>query len=735
MKAEMVRRAPAVFLIVALGILSILQHGQVTAEELIPENFSVVAQTGINTMYANLETGEFVIRQDDGYLWWSNPPERDADRIARGIPKMELSAQLIVGYRDSLERTYTVNSQTGSVNRSGVSVEPINQGIRVIYDFPRDHITIPVEYTLQEDFLEARIVTDEIVEGEDSFVASISLLPYFGAGSQDDEGYMLVPDGSGSLIFMNNGKIFADAYREPVYGSDSSIAPVIQRVQKEDIRLPVFGLQKNGRGFLAVMTEGESIGYVNAWVAGKKAGYNTVYPEFLYRQVESLLLLERSFWAQEVEVSARNISAVEAVAVRYYFLPEEQSTYVGMGHKYQSYLVEEKKLLPSEYVESYPLYLDLYGSVDLTKSFLGVPYKSVEPLTTYDEAAEILQTLQDSGVEEMAARYLGWTAGGPTNEKIPVKVKPERKLGGKQGFLDLLTFADSLNIPIYPSLDLVQFQKSGRGISRFFHSAQTINRAPAYQYSYKVSTMLKDKKEKPWYLLSPVRLPEIVEKSAASLQGLGSSKLALEFFGSRVYSDFKTVDRGAAVEYFVEALEYLSQETSSILMETPNDYALPYLDHAVGVPVQSSGFDITDDSVPFYQIAIRGYLPYSTPSINLHSDPDRMILKALETGSSPLFTLVAKDPSVIKESRYDFLYSVGFDYWEQWIIDNYKMLAEVLTQVAGEKITDHRRLAPDVYETTYGNGIKVIVNYGFSDRVLEGNRIPQRGFIMVGGVN
>jgi len=138
---------------------------------------------------------------------WSNPPERDADRIARGIPKMELSAQLIVGYRDSLERTYTVNSQTGSVNRSGVSVEPINQGIRVIYDFPRDHITIPVEYTLQEDFLEARIVTDEIVEGEDSFVASISLLPYFGAGSQDDEGYMLVPDGSGSLIFMNNGKI------------------------------------------------------------------------------------------------------------------------------------------------------------------------------------------------------------------------------------------------------------------------------------------------------------------------------------------------------------------------------------------------------------------------------------------------------------------------------------------------------------------------------------------------
>jgi len=73
MKAEMVRRAPAVFLIVALGILSILQHGQVTAEELIPDNFSVVAQTGINTMYANLETGEFVIRQDDGYLWMEQP--------------------------------------------------------------------------------------------------------------------------------------------------------------------------------------------------------------------------------------------------------------------------------------------------------------------------------------------------------------------------------------------------------------------------------------------------------------------------------------------------------------------------------------------------------------------------------------------------------------------------------------------------------------------------------------
>ena len=200
MKAEMVRRAPAVFLIVALGILSILQHGQVTAEELIPENFSVVAQTGINTMYANLETGNSLSSRTMATSGGATHQNVMLIESLGVFPKWSCRAQLIVGYRDSLERTYTVNSQTGSVNRSGVSVEPINQGIRVIYDFPRDHITIPVEYTLQEDFLEARIVTDEIVEGEDSFVASISLLPYFGAGSQDDEGYMLVPDGSGSLI-------------------------------------------------------------------------------------------------------------------------------------------------------------------------------------------------------------------------------------------------------------------------------------------------------------------------------------------------------------------------------------------------------------------------------------------------------------------------------------------------------------------------------------------------------
>ena len=147
---------------------------------------------------------------------------------------------------------------------------------------------------------------------------------------------------------MNNGKLFADPYREPIYGQDASIVPVIRRIHKEDTKLPVFGLQKDDRGFLAVVTEGESLGHINAWVAGKKAGYNTVYPEFVYRQAESLMLLERSFWAQDVEISAKKITAAPTVSVRYYLLPEGQSSYVDMALKYQNFLVEEKSLKPSQ---------------------------------------------------------------------------------------------------------------------------------------------------------------------------------------------------------------------------------------------------------------------------------------------------------------------------------------------------------------------------------------------------
>ena len=52
----------------------------------------------------------------------------------------------------------------------------------------------------------------------------IHLLPYFVCGASDEDGYILVPDGSGALIGFNNGKINAPQFSMKVYGQDTALS-------------------------------------------------------------------------------------------------------------------------------------------------------------------------------------------------------------------------------------------------------------------------------------------------------------------------------------------------------------------------------------------------------------------------------------------------------------------------------------------------------------------------------
>ena len=79
-------------------------------------------------------------------------------------------------------------------------------------------------------------------------LTSITLLRYFGAADSQAEGYIFVPDGSGALIYLNNGKTGQTLYSESVYGQDGAL-PLSERrpFDREVNHLPVFGL-KQGEG-------------------------------------------------------------------------------------------------------------------------------------------------------------------------------------------------------------------------------------------------------------------------------------------------------------------------------------------------------------------------------------------------------------------------------------------------------------------------------------------------------
>ena len=155
------------------------------------------------------------------------------------------------------------------------------------------NFTVSVEYVLDGDSLVARIpgdsitypsqVTDPATGEVVSYpLTSISLLNYFGASDTDSDGYMMIPDGSGALIYANNGKTAASPYNRRVYGTDYANQPIpeFSTVGLAQVHLPVFGLKDNDQAFLAIIEEGDAMARIEATVAGMRDSFNKVWASF-----------------------------------------------------------------------------------------------------------------------------------------------------------------------------------------------------------------------------------------------------------------------------------------------------------------------------------------------------------------------------------------------------------------------------------------------------------------------
>jgi len=104
-------------------------------------------------------------------------------------------------------------------------------------------------------------------------------LPYFGASDSNSDGYLFIPDGSGALIYANNGKTTAQPYNRRVYGTDYAMQPTAEfsTVELAQIHLPVFGIKDNDQAFLAVIENGDAIARIEATVYGMRDSFNRVW--------------------------------------------------------------------------------------------------------------------------------------------------------------------------------------------------------------------------------------------------------------------------------------------------------------------------------------------------------------------------------------------------------------------------------------------------------------------------
>lgn len=702
--------------------------------------------------YTN-EDGNIGIYDKVSEVWFTSVPTqeaRDADEVAKAVNKVNLGSDYQLTFIDQNGATSVKNTLAGAVNDGNVRLEDTGDGLKVWYYIEDAAVTFSALYRLTEDGFSVTIPFEDfrehIEEGrvaEDKTTVSywgikdIHVLPYFGAAGLEDEGYMLIPDGSGALIEFNNQKSSYGAYGQDVYGRDPVLLLDKSLKSVKNVLMPVFGMSFGDHGFLAVAEQGGASTAINAMNSGTITSYNNVYMTFRYRQSMSASRTVANGYGGNgglgSTVVVDNAYSGGSYRLSYHLLDAENSDYIGMARRYRAYLIEqgmEKKDAASEA----SLYLTLYGGIEDTACFLGVPYKRVEKLTSYEEAERILRQLKEGGAENLTVRYMGWQEDG-LEASVPVKVKYEKALGGKGDYQSLMEYADREEIRIFPDVDFLNFYQSG-AYSVNGDAIQAATHDTAYQYLYDLNTGSK-MTENRWQMLTPNCSLEAFGRLMNQKDKLYTDNISLGAVGSTLYSDFtarsNAIHRDDTMALWSEMVRDAGESMDRVMVETGNIYAAMYADYIANVTSESTGFNLADESIPFYQIVMHGYASYGTEPINLTADPDRALLKALETGSNPGVALICGDSRTLADTRYNDLYNAKFESWEDTMTAYYQEAIPILSAVAGYEITGYERIGERAYRTDYGAGGSVYVNYGKKEVQADGVTVGAGSYVYLEG--
>lgn len=712
-------------------------------------------------LYANFSNGEMAIedKQEDR-TWYSNPVDKNEDGLASGYNKNALLSVITVNYSTDQSVAMTCGGYMSSVSKDGLSYRLSEDGSVVfLFDFPNEEFKIPIQYSLTESGFAARILADGIEEYGDNTVCSINFLPFFGAGGVNSEGYMLIPDGSGALIYYNNGKTAAAAYSQTMYGFDNGTTDRVgdekstkdRKEQQESTNivaknattpafsvsqsqyLPVFGVNQDGGGFLAEITGGDGRTAINANVAGKNTLYNTVWTTYTYRTIASVRQAQKDGSVKGVDIAEKNKEIWQDYTVEFCFLEDGSAEYADMAALYRSRLLERGDLTKqTEDTGDIPFYLELYGYLVKTKSFMGIPRQTKISLTTVEDANTILDAASEAGIDKVALKYEYWMKNS-YYDKLAVSGRVEGKVGDEKEMLALQERLEAQGGGLYPASDLLNVYELGNGVGKYQDVLLSAANTAQMQYQFNLDSGTVDSRYAPWYLLRPSALTEFFTKLTDNLGKRGYHNLALDAIGEMCYSELGSsgMGRNQAVSAFAETVREASEAAGTLMLTGANGYAAVYAGHILETPARNSGYDIEDVSVPFYQMVFHGYISYSLSATNLASDPADITLKSLEYGASPLYQLVVENVDELIGSRTDGLYSADYGNWKDYMGRQYAQLNETLGLVQGQTIVSHTICTEDVRRVDYENGVIVYVNYGESDAEADGISIPARGYAAV----
>jgi hypothetical protein len=697
------------------------------------------------------------------------PPAMTEERMLEFLEKMEWENRMFV---ESTYRLYNINNLFESDNRSQLLEDYPDLAKMKLYvlrattpeymkeeaegyfkdagytnqDFSEDSerytvtgasskpaFSITLRYILDGRSLVVNVPFDKIGFRPVYPITKLDIMPFMGAGDINDNGYMLVPDGSGALIYFNNGRQNQNPYSIDVYGHDEAMWR--EAILTDDkAPYPAFGIQKNGNALFCVIEEGSAYASIYADVSGRNCSWNRVYPTFSMVHKAQMDIAGRS--QRKVFLYEPNLPEGESITLRY--TPCAEDGYMGMAKEYRSWLINNYPNLKGRRIteSSVPVAVEIVGAVNKTQHRLGLPMDLPLRLTSYKEAESMIKDFAGFGWKNVYVKLNGWF-NRSVDHTVPTKIKLISSLGSKRDFTNIISTAAKNNYSVYPEVDFMFMRDVGAfsGFNLYRDAARYVSRDRVQRYPY---SFIWFGERKQWgklnYLSRPVVINRMIDNFMKKASSYGISNIAFRNMGSRLagdYHDRRHVSREASMMMREQKFDQLAQSGKGILVNGGFVYSVPWASIVTDMQLDDQGYGITDTAIPFYQIVLRGLVPYTGLAINLAEDYTKNLLKSVESGSGLYFSFMAEETAELQETKFRQFYANEYGKWKQDADSLYQRFNADFGHLYNQLITNHTILSPDITITEYEDGTRVVVNLSDNDWNYNGNYLNADSYIVL----
>lgn len=681
------------------------------------EGHELVAENSNLALYLKQDNLSIIVEdKSTGNLMYSTLTQEDDDGKNNASWSGYMQSGVVLSAIKDTNDTYQVDLIN---DKNEITYQMNEDGFSASIDYTEYEFGLTVNVTLEDDGLVVNVPDDSIYENaEGKYIGSVSLFPFLGYSHLDDkDGYMLIPDGNGALIYLDDKEgRYSSAFSQPIYGSDagfrdSSVTELLlDRYDtvndQEYVIAPIFGIAHTDDEFalLGIVESGDTRANIECYPNGVTVDYNRCFARFIMRKVYKQPLNSGD--------TANTVTNVETdrshhdLQIRYIFLDGDDASYSGMAVAYRNYLLDNGSLTKKN--TSYQTRVDFLGTD--REEFL-ISTRAVT-MTTIEDVESIFEDLQRSGVKSVLSVYKGWQAGGIYN--VPVsKYKVDGNLGKNSELSDLISKSAGNGYYMFLYDDALRINPDEQDAT--FNVTKMINKR---RFEEEEHSNVYDT----FNYLTPQRSATLVDKLVSSTQKANVNNLALAGITNTLFSytySSATYDRDSTAKVY-EDLIANAAKNSNLILEQPFMYLLEYTDVYLDMPLGSSDYMYEDEEIPFLSMVLKGVVPMYSDYVNFEANKTEFLLQMVESGVYPSFYITKEDSSALIYTNSADLYSTQYDVYKDTIVDYDTQLSAVADKVSGSCIINHEKRDDGVTVVTYDNGVKIYVNYSNNAVTVDG---------------